>query len=111
MNNETLDLTYKALQDVNQFMKVLDDYKLVQTCGACPEQYDMFYNGKLIGYLRLRNGNFTVRYYGNDIEGELVYQATLDHDYGAFEYEEREEYLTKAKLAIYMKHLFNGLTS
>lgn len=35
--------------------------RLVQTCSACPEQYDVLDDdGFQIGYLRLRWGEFTV---------------------------------------------------
>lgn len=36
--------------------------ELFQTCVACPEQYDVFYNEARIGYLRLRHGRFTAEY-------------------------------------------------
>lgn len=34
--------------------------ELIQTCGACPEQYDMLLFGKRVGYLRLRHSHCTV---------------------------------------------------
>jgi len=37
----------------------INGYKLVLTCGACPEQYDVFKNGQQVGYLRLRHGFFS----------------------------------------------------
>lgn len=39
------------------------DIELRQTCAACPEQYDAYLNGELVGYLRLRHGHFRVRTY------------------------------------------------
>lgn len=33
---------------------------ITQTCGACPEQYDVFDAGTRAGYMRLRHGLFTV---------------------------------------------------
>jgi len=71
--------------------------ELIQTCGACPEQYDARYNGRTVGYLRLRHGFFSVEcpYVG----GEEVYCAEPDGD-GLFEYYERSKYLKKAKKAI-----------
>lgn len=74
--------------------------ELVQTCGACPEQYDAYLDGKLIGYLRLRHGYFNVRY--PDAGGESVYDAHPKGD-GIFEYEERQIYLNNAKKALYDK--------
>ena len=36
--------------------------ELVKTCGACPEQYDAYFEGYQVGYLRLRHGTFRVDY-------------------------------------------------
>lgn len=77
--------------------------KLVMTCGACPEQYDVFYRNQQIGYLRLRHGNFTADY--PDVSGELVYQASPKGD-GIFEDSEREIYLTSAVACLLVKHYF-----
>lgn len=78
-------------------MKTIDDIELIQTCGACPEQYDAIVDDEIIGYLRLRHGYFSVEY-----KGELVYEATPNGD-GLFEYEERPYFLRKAKQAILKK--------
>lgn len=76
----------------------LDGLTLVLTCGACPEQYDVFNTkDEQVGYLRLRHGNFTVEC--PDVRGTLVYAAQPKGD-GIFEYEEREFYLTEAVKAI-----------
>ena len=74
------------------------DIKLVQTCGACPEQYDAFLDGKEVGYLRLRHGYFRVDYPHHG--GETIYSANPRGE-GAFEDDEREKYLKKAKKKIY----------
>jgi hypothetical protein len=72
--------------------------KLERTCWACPEQYDVFdAEGTIVGYLRLRHGNFTVEC-PNALE-ELVYQAYPKGD-GIFDDDEREFYLTEAIKAI-----------
>lgn len=76
--------------------------ELVQTCGACPEQYDVIFNGEKVGYLRLRHGCFTVRY--PDCTGELIYEDYPKGD-GIFEPDEREIYLEKAIEAITVKLL------
>ena len=39
-----------------------EEIELVKTCGESPEQYDAFYKGKQVGYLRLRHGEFRVDY-------------------------------------------------
>ena len=69
-------------------------FRLVLTCGACPEQYDVFKDGVEVGYLRLRHGCFTA-----EADGKLVYDAEPDGD-GIFTQEEREKYLTAAVDAI-----------
>lgn len=76
------------------------EIKLIQTCGACPEQYDAMYNGKIVGYLRLRHGYFQVRY--PSASGELIFEANTRGD-GIFDSGEREEYLEAAKDAIKKK--------
>ncbi len=68
--------------------------KLVMTCGACPEQYDVFQDGKEVGYLRLRHGHFRA-----ECNGVVVYEATPNGD-GLFEYDERDHYLRFAVDAI-----------
>ena len=77
------------------------DIELVMTCGACPEQYDAFYNGKMVGYLRLRHGVFTVDAYGP--WGERLYSTNPKGD-GIFAEDERDKYLRKARKAI-AKHV------
>ena len=71
--------------------------RLVETCGACPEQYDVFDGEKLVGYLRLRHGYFQARF--GDVDGPVVYDAHTRGD-GMFERDEREYHLEKAKSAI-----------
>lgn len=77
------------------------DIKLVMTCGACPEQYDAFYNGEMVGYLRLRHGHFTVD--ADRPWGVELYSARPKGD-GCFEWDERDKYLRKARKAI-AKHV------
>jgi hypothetical protein len=77
---------------------IIDGLKLVLTCFACPEQYDAFDGrGKLVGYLRLRHGRFTV-----DVPhcgGETIYSAAPNGD-GMFDDDERMYYLLEAVTAI-----------
>ena len=85
-------------------MQILD-YNLVLTCGACPEQYDVFdSDGKQSGYIRLRGGNFRVYY--PDTGGELVFYHRFE-DYplmGMFsDDKEREFFLTEAVKALHNK--------
>ena len=76
---------------------LIHGYKLVQTCGACPEQYDVFAEDKQVGYLRLRHGGFRASV--PDHGGETVYSASPEGD-GIFMNDERVRYLTEAVLAI-----------
>ena len=71
--------------------------RLVQTCGACPEQYDVFDDDEQIGYLRLRHGHFTAS--EGSVHGETVYAASTLGD-GNFEDEERAFHLNRAVAAI-----------
>lgn len=72
--------------------------KLVQTCMACPEQYDAFdEKGNLVGYLRLRHGTFRVEV--PDIGGKTVYTAH-PRGAGAFMDEEQKYFLNQAITAI-----------
>jgi hypothetical protein len=71
---------------------------LVQTCSACPEQYDAFFEGKQVGYLRLRHGEFRVD--APDCDGETIYWSDEPEGDGDFASWEREGYLEEAKEAI-----------
>lgn len=71
------------------------DIRLVQTCVACPEQYDAYYEDNYVGYLRLRHGRFSVE----DKDGNLILEAHPEGD-GIFINEERDSYLQAAKEAI-----------
>lgn len=72
--------------------------RLVKTCGACPEQYDVFLGDDQIGYLRLRHGTFRA-----DYRGGTVYVGHPDGD-GIFTDSERHEYLNAACHAIITAH-------
>ena len=73
------------------------DIELEMTCGACPEQYWAKHQGRVVGYLRLRHGYFTVNC--PDVGGIEVYEARPLGD-GIFYDHEREGYLWKAKQAV-----------
>jgi len=68
----------------------------VQTCGACPEQYDVYKRNRRVGYIRLRHGYFCVT---DKILGHTLYDAYPKGD-GIFEYDERDFYLNAAADAI-----------
>lgn len=77
--------------------EIAQGIELVKTCGSCPEQYDAYLDGRKVGYLRLRHGEFLV--YHPDCDGVLAYAARPRGD-GAFQEDEREMYLTTAKFAL-----------
>ena len=76
---------------------LLEHIRLVQTCYACPEQYDAFLGDRQVGYLRLRHGEFRVDV--PDCGGETVYEAEPEGD-GIFADHERDHFLLEAKRAI-----------
>ncbi len=73
--------------------------KLIQTCGACPEQYDVFTEDEMkVGYLRLRHGYFSARYPNSS--GIEVYGSETVGDGSFISEEERKLHLKRAKKAI-----------
>lgn len=75
----------------------INGYELRMTCGACPEQYDVFKNGTQVGYLRLRHGYFYASV--PDAGGKIVYDAVPTGN-GIFKDHERRYYLEEAINAI-----------
>lgn len=84
-----------------------DELRTVMTCGAFPEQYDVYDGDKMVGYLRLRSGYFT----GEAVQGDalrwttkpiLVYRHEWPDEYmGAFDSDtERDEHVAAALAAI-----------
>lgn len=77
---------------------VPENWNLIQTCGACPEQYDLKdENGDNIAYFRLRHGSFRVEV--PDCNGKEVYYANPEGD-GCFGSEERPRYMSEAISAV-----------
>ncbi len=88
---------------LSDLQKMYEDNGLVLklTCGAVPEQYEVFdKSGVQVGYLRLRHGWFRVDY--PDCGGETIYSAEPIGD-GVFEDNERTHYMTEAMNAILNK--------
>lgn len=82
---------YRVYVDGNYLMN------LFQTCGACPEQYDLIslLDNKQLAYFRLRWGIFRVDV--PDVGGETIYRKCFNDEFlGSFRAEEREEELIKA---------------
>ena len=71
------------------------NYRFVQTCSACPEQYDVFdENNKQVAYIRLRWGCLYAEC--PDIGGTEIYSAGIGNDAGCFRTEtERKIHLRR----------------
>lgn len=86
----------------------LQGFEFNQTCGACPEQYDVSLNGEQMAYLRLRHGYFYVAV--PDCGGEIIYTAYPKGD-GMFDGDERDKYLQEALSAIINHYYPEGAIS
>lgn len=97
---ERLAWLKKEQEELEATLAKFTDLKFVQTCGACPEQYDVFKGEEQVGYVRLRWGHMAVT--APNYDGELVYEHFFrDGIQGFFDSpEEREFYLAKANEAI-----------
>lgn len=73
------------------------DIELTLTCRAAPEQYDAYWKGVQVGYLRLRHGWFYAAV--PDVGGDVVYEAEPEGE-SSFLPTEREGYLLAAREAI-----------
>lgn len=69
------------------------DYRFVQTCGACPEQYDVFKNDVQVAYLRVRHGGFRADL--RNSRGPTVFRCDVDGD-GEFDEGEFDLYVPMA---------------
>ena len=94
MNSETL----------KNIISVASNIDLEQTCGACPEAYNVIFDGNHIGNLRLRHGYFSATMK----DGAVVYESNPNGD-GIFTMDERETELTKAKEAMIMYIVVEGI--
>lgn len=78
------------------------EYRLDQTCGGCPEAYDVYVDDEKVGYLRLRHGYFRAECYGT-----VVYSTDECRGDGVFEPHERDRFLEEAVRAIH-KNMHKG---
>lgn len=75
--------------------------EFVRTCYACPEQYDVYCDEEVVGYVRLRH-----KYLYCEcpyIDGDTVYEANIEGPYGGGQFpdeETRMEHLTNIGVAI-----------
>lgn len=72
-------------------------FHLVQTCEACPEQYDAYLDGGKVAFLYLRHGLFFVECPCPG--GREVFRARPQGD-GIFEWQERDGFIRQALEAV-----------
>lgn len=72
------------------------NYRCVMTCPVCPEQYNVYIDEHLVGYMRLRHGYFQARF--PDGLGECVYETSKVFGDGVFY--NKEERMRELKRAI-----------
>ena len=70
-------------------------FYFVNTCYACPEQYDVYRdNGQICAYVRLRWGNLYAEY--PSIDGEVIYNTHFsDNSKGNFDNDSERDYYLK----------------
>jgi hypothetical protein len=72
------------------------NFEFHETCLACPEQYDVYLEDKLVGYVRLRWGGLSCDY--PDVGGDQVYtyswygKESLDGYLGQFPDDDQRDY-------------------
>ena len=86
-------------------MLLIDGYRLDLTCSACPEQYDVYAQDTVVGYLRLRHGVFTASIVEAGQIKNQVFSMHPEGD-GLFEPDERLPALKQAIAAI-QRHFCN----
>lgn len=83
-------------KEAKEIIAALKDYDLeFKGGGMCPEQYDVFLNGKQVAYVRLRWGYLSVDCPGSgDIDdSKEIYSYEFEDDMkGSFTTEERKKY-------------------
>lgn len=92
-------------------MITINNLKFIETSFACPEQYDvMDYNGRRVGYVRLRYGSLSADYYTPDGDCTTVYLKRIGDGWtGCFENDKQRTYhLTK--IAEILGGLYNNPT-
>lgn len=76
---------------MNKFIYI-HGYKLVLTCFACPEQYDVFDpEGTQVGHIHLKRGTLRVHY--PDYGGRLLFETKMVNGDGIFDVDERYQNL------------------
>lgn len=95
-NDNSMENTQTETYNMN-----VNDLEFIMTCGACPEQYDVFYDKKQVAYIRLRWGYLTVSC--PDYGGTCIYESNAGANSwsGCFEDDiERMKHMKKIRQAI-----------
>jgi hypothetical protein len=75
-----------------------EKFKLIESCGGCPQVFDIYYNDEYVGYMQLRHGYFRVVYSKTD---EVVYEGEPPNSDGIFDWDVRDLYLNRGCQAIW----------
>lgn len=78
--------TQERHYDIAKKLYQRNGFKLVLTCGMCPEQYDVFSGKDIIAYYRVRHGEFVITC--PDVGGEDIFWCDVYGD-GGFDKSER----------------------
>lgn len=82
----------------------MENLKLIRTCNACPEQYDVLDgNGDYVGYIRFRYGELNVYPVKNsmpDLDVNLLSRSVNDDLLGVIPDGVRKEWLEESKKVI-----------
>lgn len=68
----------EAERDYLRGVRVPEGVSIHLTCISCPEQYDVKFDGRMIGYIRFRHGRLTAEY--PDCGGDVVYRQDWHDD-------------------------------
>lgn len=63
--------------------RVPEGFTVALTCISCPEQWDIFYDGRQVGYLRCRHSRWSLEY--PDCGGELLIREPWHPERGEYE--------------------------
>jgi hypothetical protein len=86
------------LQELTVYSFNFSGYRFQLGSYACPEQYDVYWNGVVVAYVRLRHG--TLRVHVPDFPGKVILETTQVEGDGCFTNSERPQQLKRVTEAI-----------